>query len=105
MPDLPHILIFEPEATGHQMEYLRHLLAAIERDVPLTRVTLLTTAEASDHPNTRRLAQDFSQFVPLRIAPQTTAATGFFARFGVLRTSVAVFRKPHTSAGRNWRQQ
>ncbi len=78
MAKRPHILIYEPEATGHQMEYLRHLLTGIQQNVTHVAITLLTTAEAADHPNARRLVQDFSGLVTLRMAPATTKVNPFF---------------------------
>src|ERR1700722_11369799 len=69
MPSAPHILVFEPDAQGHQMEYLRHLLTKIAQDVPRARVTLLTTAEAAEHPNCRGLCGEFQHLVTVRIAP------------------------------------
>jgi glycosyltransferase involved in cell wall biosynthesis len=75
----PHILIFEPESTGHQMEYIRHLLHGIRAHVANARVTLLTTAEAAEHPNCQRLITDFTNLVTVRIAP-TVSGSGFFKK-------------------------
>jgi glycosyltransferase involved in cell wall biosynthesis len=78
-----HILIFEPEANGHQMPYVRYLLDAIDRDVKQPRVTLLTTAEAAEHPNCQKLVNDFSSLVTLRIAPPVPEGNDFFRRLDV----------------------
>ena len=66
------ILVYEPEATGHQMELLRYLLDAITQQVADVWITLLTTTEAAEHPNCQRLAADFSAAMDIRIAPEVT---------------------------------
>jgi glycosyltransferase involved in cell wall biosynthesis len=63
------ILIFEPDAIGHQMEYLRYLLSDIARQVPHARIILLTTDEAAEHPACRAMLGDFSELVTVQIAP------------------------------------
>jgi len=83
MPAAPHILVFEPDAHGHQMEYLRHLLTKIDQDVPDARVTLLTTAEAASHPNCRRLDADFRHLVSVRIAPAVVEGNRLFRAIDV----------------------
>src|ERR1051326_2692239 len=82
MPLNPHILIFEPEATGHQMEYLRHLLHAIDAHIANAQVTLLTTEEAAAHPNCERLVNDFSSLVRVRIAPTIAERGTIFSKLG-----------------------
>jgi glycosyltransferase involved in cell wall biosynthesis len=74
------ILIFEPEATGHQMEVLRYLLSGVEQAISDARVILLTSAEAAEHPNCQRLAADFSHLMEIRIAPEITGKSLFFHR-------------------------
>ena len=54
-----HIVIFEPGAGGHQMEYVRHLLHDL-RNRMTARFTLLTTPYAARHANCERLAHDFA---------------------------------------------
>jgi glycosyltransferase involved in cell wall biosynthesis len=82
MTAFPHILVFEPESTGHQMEYLRHLLNGIDQQVEDVRVTLLTTAEAAEHPNCQRLVNDFRQLVTVRIAPTVREGSAVFRTLG-----------------------
>jgi glycosyltransferase involved in cell wall biosynthesis len=77
-----HIIIFEPEASGHQMGYLRHLLKGIDRDVANVHATLLTTAEAAEHPNCIRLVNDFRSLVTLRVAPVVTERSVVFRALG-----------------------
>jgi glycosyltransferase involved in cell wall biosynthesis len=71
------ILIFEPEATGHQMEVLRYLLDSISLNVPNAHVILLTTEEAAQHPNTRRLIDSFG-LLNMKIAPDVTEGSPCF---------------------------
>jgi glycosyltransferase involved in cell wall biosynthesis len=82
-PHSPHILIFEPESNGHQMEHIRYLLNDIEAKVANVRVTLLTTSEAAEHPNCRRLIDDFRHFVTPVIAPPVTGGNRFYRLLGV----------------------
>ena len=69
MSDGPRIVIFEPEANGHQVEFLRHLLTFIDRTITNSRIILLTTTYAASHPNYLRLAEDFGHLVTTRIVP------------------------------------
>src|ERR1700690_662227 len=78
-----HILVFEPDANGHQMDYLRYLLASMDQGLRNIRVTLLTTAEASSHPNCRRLAEDFSRLVTIRIAALVAEGNRLFRALGI----------------------
>lgn len=77
-----HILIFEPESNGHQMFYVRYLLSGIERNVQNCRVTLLTTADAAEHPICQALLADFSGLVTLRVAPPVPEGNRFYRRIG-----------------------
>ena len=70
MSDGPRILIFEPEATGHQMEYLRHILTCIDQSIDNACIILLTTTYAARHPNYLRLVEDFSHLITTRIVPE-----------------------------------
>ena len=76
----PHILIFEPEANGHQMGYIRYLLSSIERSFMNARITLLTTSEAAEHPNCQGLLNDFRHVVRLRIAIAVTDSNAMLRR-------------------------
>jgi glycosyltransferase involved in cell wall biosynthesis len=78
-----HILIFEPDANGHQMESVRFLLTSIDQETSGTRVTLLTTDDAAEHPNCVRLIAEFSHLVTLRIAPPVTEGHRLFRALGV----------------------
>lgn len=78
----PHILIFEPESNGHQMDFVRHLLIGIERRVTNARVTLLTTEEAAGHPNCQRVIDDFRQLVTLRVADPVVEGSFLFRALG-----------------------
>ena len=69
MSDGPRILIFEPEATGHQIEYLRHILTSIDQSFENSRIILLTTIYAANHPNYLRLADEFRHLVTTRLVP------------------------------------
>jgi hypothetical protein len=46
---MKHILIFEPETGGHQMEHVRRLLNGILARGLDARVTLLTSAKPAGH--------------------------------------------------------
>jgi glycosyltransferase involved in cell wall biosynthesis len=82
MTNARRILIFEPEATGHQMEYIRYLLTMIGREIENARVILLSTQEGAAHPNCERLVNDFSPLVELRIAAPTERANTPFKVLG-----------------------
>jgi glycosyltransferase involved in cell wall biosynthesis len=69
MSDGPQILIFEPEATGHQIEYLRHILTSIDQSIGNSRIILLTTTYAANHPNYLRMADEFRHLVTTRLVP------------------------------------
>jgi glycosyltransferase involved in cell wall biosynthesis len=69
MSDGPRILIFEPEANGHQIEYVRHILTYLDRAIDNARIILLTTTYAAKHPNYLRLVEDFGHLFTTRIAP------------------------------------
>ena len=77
MPDT-HILIFEPDANGDQMDYVRHLANGVARDVKHPRITLLTSGEAATHPTCRQLANDFSDLITVQIAPPVTEGHRLF---------------------------
>ena len=62
------ILVFDPEASGHHMEYLRHLFTCLEPTIPSAKIVLLTTQSAAEHPNFQRLAADFGHLMQIRIA-------------------------------------
>ena len=51
------------------MEFLRHLLAFIDRTIINSRIILLTTTYAASHPNYLRLVEDFGHLVTTRIVP------------------------------------
>ena len=69
MSDGPQILIFEPEANGHQIEYIRHILTYLDRTIDNVRIILLTTTYAARHPNYLRLVEDFGHLFTTRIVP------------------------------------
>lgn len=71
-----HIVIFEPEAGGHQMEYIRHLVSDTLTRAEV-RFTLLTTSDASRHKNCDRLVRDFSSSVSLEVMPEVSGHRGF----------------------------
>ena len=77
-----NILVFEPEANGHQMDYLRYLLTSIEANVAGAHVTLLTVRAAMEHPNCRSLIDDFAHMLDVRIAPPVHGTNRFFRMFG-----------------------
>lgn len=83
MTNSPQILIFEPNAAGHEMGYVRYILTEIDRMIDNPRIILLTTTETAQHPNTRRVANEFGHFVTIRIAPLVSTRGGFFAALGV----------------------
>ncbi len=68
------ILVFEPEASGHQMGHLRSVLTGIAADHPEWRVILLTTEAAAGHPNCRRVAADFAAMLTVRVADEVPAS-------------------------------
>jgi glycosyltransferase involved in cell wall biosynthesis len=76
-----HIVIFEPEAGGHQMEYIRHLVADL-RDRTDARFTLLTTADAARHRNCERLVRDFGSSLTPRIVPEPAGGHRGFRALG-----------------------
>lgn len=76
-----HIAIFEPEAGGHQMEYIRHLVADL-RDRVDVRFTLLTTEQAACHKNCQRLVRDFGDSLTPRIVPEPRGRHWAFRHLG-----------------------
>jgi len=76
-----HIVIFEPEAGGHQMEYIRHLVSDL-RDRMDARFTLLTTERAARHKNCERLVRDFADSLTPRIAPEPSGGHRGFRTLG-----------------------
>jgi glycosyltransferase involved in cell wall biosynthesis len=77
-----HILVFEPEARGHQMSHVHHLLAGMSRLNNNPRITLLTTAEALSHESSRALLADFSDTVTVRIARPVLEGHRWFRALG-----------------------
>src|ERR1051326_7282471 len=73
-----HILIFEPEAGGHQMNFVRYLLGGMSELAGDARVTLLSTSDTAEHPDCQALLRDFSSLVTLRIAPPVAEGNRFF---------------------------
>lgn len=65
----PHIVIFEPEATGHQMDFVRYLLDGIDTGIPRARVTLLTTQASAAHANCVRLVSTHASLLRIRVIP------------------------------------
>jgi len=76
-----HIVIFEAEASGHQMEYIRHLVADL-RDRMDVRFTLLTTARAARHKNGERLVRDFGDSLTPRIVSEPSTGHRRFRALG-----------------------
>jgi glycosyltransferase involved in cell wall biosynthesis len=62
-----HLMIFEPEANGHQMEHIRYILTEIEAHLPDAQVTLLTSQEAARHPNCQRIVRRFAAVLTVAI--------------------------------------
>lgn len=81
-PGAVRILIFEQDATGHQVDCIRRLLAAIERQVPGAQVILMVSPEAAAHPNCQRVAGMFNHFVTLRVVPRFNEGFLFFRQLG-----------------------
>lgn len=82
MSDGPRILIFEPEATGHQLEYLRHIFTCIDRTIDNAHIIFLTTTYCAHHPNYLRLADDFPHLVTTHIGPRVAGRNRFLAAVG-----------------------
>jgi glycosyltransferase involved in cell wall biosynthesis len=76
-----HIVIFEPEAGGHQMEYIRYLVADLRERID-ARLTLLTTPHAARHKNCDRLAREFADSLTVRIIPEPSASHRGFRALG-----------------------
>ena len=76
----PHILIFEPEATGHQMEYVRYILEEIESSLDGARVTLLTTAEAAAHANCQTVINAPGRALTVAIMPEVEGGHWLFRK-------------------------
>ena len=79
MSDGLRILIFEPEATGHQMEYLRYILTCIDQSLDDAHVLFLTTPYAANHPNYMRLVDDFGHLIATRIVPAVSGRNRFLS--------------------------
>jgi glycosyltransferase involved in cell wall biosynthesis len=75
-----HIVIYEPSQGGHQMILIRYLLNSLSLHVSNLRVTLLMSAAASEHPNTRVVVEDFAHIVTLRVAPNIIEGNWFFRK-------------------------
>ena len=73
------IVIFEPDANGHQMVVVGHFLAEISRNIANVHVILLTTREAASHVNAQRVARKFSTFVTIHLAPVVSERSWFLA--------------------------
>src|ERR1051326_8222145 len=73
-----HIVIYEPSQGGHQMILIRYLLNSLSLHVSNLRVTLLMSAAASEHPNTRVVVEDFAHIVTFRVAPHILERNWFF---------------------------
>lgn len=58
------VLIIEPYATGHRVEHVRHILAALAGDRTL-RFRLMMASFSLDHPSTRELLDDFGGQIEL----------------------------------------
>ena len=69
------------EAAGHQMEYIRHLVADL-RDRTDARFTLLTTAHAARHKNCERLVRDFADSLTATVVPEPSAGHRGFRALG-----------------------
>lgn len=74
----PHILIFEPEANGHQMNFVRYMLDGIATLGTTPRITLLTTEDAAGHINCRKLVSDFSESLTIRIVTPVIKGSRLF---------------------------
>jgi glycosyltransferase involved in cell wall biosynthesis len=79
MMAITHIVVFEPEANGDQMDLVRHLVNAVETYIGKARITLLTSRDAADHPKTTRLLADFPD-IDLRLAPEVAEGHRLFRR-------------------------
>jgi glycosyltransferase involved in cell wall biosynthesis len=86
-----HILIYEPDAGGHEMIFVRSLLSRMHLLTREHHVTLLTTGAAAAHPTCRRVLDEFPDLVTLRIAPDVTEGNRFY-------------RALHPFYERQWRQ-
>jgi glycosyltransferase involved in cell wall biosynthesis len=75
-----HVLIFEPVAHGDEMDYIRHLLNTMQAHLSDSRATLLTSQEASQHPNCIRLIADFTPFLALRVMPAVQRGNALLRR-------------------------
>jgi glycosyltransferase involved in cell wall biosynthesis len=75
-----HILLFEPDARGHEMDYVRHFADAFRRKLDHPRITLLTTERAADHPNCRNAVGEYADILTLRVAPPVTEGHALFRR-------------------------
>ena len=69
MSDRPRILIFEPEAIRHQIEYVRHILSCLVRTIDNVSIILLTTSYVAGHPDCLRLLEHFGHLFATRIVP------------------------------------
>src|SRR5687768_964580 len=58
LPEMKHILLFEPYAAGHRMYYVRHLIAEVERRGGM-RVLLAVSADSANHPQVTELCAAF----------------------------------------------
>jgi glycosyltransferase involved in cell wall biosynthesis len=76
-----HVAIFEPEAGGHQMEYLRHVLVEALDRADL-RFTLVTSAHAARHVNCVRLARDLERAVTVHVVPDVSSRHAGFRLAG-----------------------
>jgi glycosyltransferase involved in cell wall biosynthesis len=72
------ILIYEPEAGGHQMNFVRYVVTAIRDSGLAFHVTLLSTADAVEHPQARALLDEFAGSISLVLTPLVTRGNRLF---------------------------